>query len=538
MALVKFSRKEFEKHVKLNKDIGEKIAMFGTPLESLTEEEICIEIFPNRPDLLSLQGYLRSFLAFLGKKTGLREYKVRKPEKNFEVRVDSSVRNIRPFTVCAIVKSLKFDNEKIKEIIDVQEKIHTTMGRNRKKIAIGIYPLEKISLPIKFEARVPRDIKFVPLGSSEEMNGMQILQRHPAGREYDYLLEGKEKFPVFVDSNNEILSMPPIINSHKTGKITQETKEIFIECSGFDLEVLSKALNILVTILADMGGEIYQMKISGLNIITPDLKPEKMKLNLENVNKLLGLNLKEPEIKKLLEKMGYNYKNKEAEIPAYRVDVLHEVDLIEDIAIAYGYDKLVPEIPTIPGVGEEDKKQVLNRKISEMLTGLGIIEVSNYHLLTKEEIKKADIKAEIEVEESKTDYKILRPNLMIPTLKILSSNIDSEYPQKIFEIGRVFSRDDKSETGIKEKDNLVVVRSPGNFTEIKQVLEYLGRMLDIKFEIKETQDKNFIEGRVGKILFEGKEIGIIGEIHPQTLKNWHLKMPVSLFEICVDELLS
>src|SRR3989344_742817 len=224
MASIKFQRKEFEKHIKLNKEMEEKISMFGTHLESISNDEIELEILPNRPDLFSFQGYVRAFRAFLGKETGLKKYKINSPEKNFKVKIDSSVKNIRPYTTCAIVKNLNFNDEKIKEIIDIQEKLHSTLGRNRKKLAIGVYPLEKISLPIKYEARKPQEIRFIPLEMTEEMNGLQILQRHPTGREYAKLLQGYDKFPVFVDAKGEILSMPPIINSHETGKITLQTK--------------------------------------------------------------------------------------------------------------------------------------------------------------------------------------------------------------------------------------------------------------------------------------------------------------------------
>ena len=260
MASIKFPRKEFEKHIKLNKEIEEKISLFGTHLESLTDEEIELEILPNRPDLFSFQGFIKAFKAFLGKDTGLRKYKIHQGEKNYKVKVDKSVKTIRPYTACAIVKNLSFNDEKIKEIIYLQEKLHSTLGRNRKKLAIGIYPLEKISLPIKYEARKPQDIKFIPLEMNKELTGIQILQQHPTGRDYAKLLEEYEKFPVFIDSNNKILSMPPIINSHETGKITNETKEVFIECSGFDFILLKKVLNIIVTTLSDQGGKIYSQK--------------------------------------------------------------------------------------------------------------------------------------------------------------------------------------------------------------------------------------------------------------------------------------
>src|SRR3989344_484 len=169
MAIANFNRKTFEKEIgKLDEKMQNKIAMFGTPVEAVDEKEIQIEVFPNRPDLLSYQGFKRAFLGFLGKKTGLVKYKINPPEKDFSVIIDGSVKTVRPFTACAIVRGLRLDDEKIKEIIDLQEKLHSTLGRKRKKVAIGIYPLEKIKLPITFKALEPDKIKFVPLESEKE----------------------------------------------------------------------------------------------------------------------------------------------------------------------------------------------------------------------------------------------------------------------------------------------------------------------------------------------------------------------------------
>ena len=563
MAVVNFNKKTFEKEIgKLDEKMQNKIAMFGTPIEGIDDKEIQIEVFPNRPDILSYQGFKRAFLAFLGKKTGLATYKVNPAERDYQVIVDSSVKNIRPYTACAIIRGLSLDNDKIKEIIDMQEKLHSTLGRKRKKVAIGIYPLEKIKLPITFKAVEPDKIKFIPLEFDKEMSGLEILQRHSAGKEYAHLLAGKEKFPVFVDADGNVLSMPPIINSLKTGKITAETKDVFVECSGFDFEVLKKTLNILVVSLADLGGKIYQMEIkypklhfslsnpmkSLTNLsasiassvrkeITPNLESDEMKFSLENTNKLLGLNLNEKQLKTFIERMGYDYAGGKVKIPAWRTDILHEVDLIEDVAIAYGYENFIPEIPEISTIGEEDKKQIIKRKISEILSGLGMLEVLNYHLTNKDlQFVKMGTQEKdfVEIEESKTEYNILRKDLSHYLLKIFSENSDSEYPQKIFEIGRVFEKKNK----IEEKDNLAVAISPGNFTNVKQIIQYLAKMLDLKIEIKETENypQYFIEGRVGKILLDGKEIGFIGEIHPKILKNWKIKMPIALFEIDLEKI--
>lgn len=538
MAILNINKKEFEKDIgKFDEKMQEKIALFGTPIESLTEEQIQLEIFPNRPDLLSYQNYKRSFLAFLNKKVGMKNYQIKKPEKNFQVIIDPSVKNIRPFTACAIIKNLNLTEERIKEIIDMQEKLHFTIGRKRKKIAIGIYPFDKIKFPITFKALEPEKIKFIPLEFEREMSGLEILQKHPTGKEYSHLLAGKIKFPIFVDSTGNILSMPPIINSQLTGKVTEKTKDIFVECSGFDFDILKKCLNILISTFGEMGGSIYQVELKyPKKELTPNFTIEKMKINLDKVNKLLGLNLTEKQIKNLLNQMEFEYSSNKVSIPPWRMDILHEVDLVEDIAISYGYDKFIPEIPEVSTIGVENQKEVIKRKISEILVGLNFLEISNYHLTTKENqfIKMNIPEKPILLENSKTEFNILRENLSHYSLKILSENVDVEYPQKIFEIGTVF----KDCNEITENENLCLSIVPGNFTELKQVIEYLSKMLNIEFKYLESEKipSYFIDGRTSSIIFQNKSIGFMGEIHPKILKNWKIKMPVVLAEIDIEEI--
>ena len=544
MAVITIDRKQFEKDIgKLTEQMQEKINLFGTPLEKIEDNEIQIEIFPNRPDMLSYQGFKRSFLNFLGKRKGIKEYTVYPPKKDYQVIIDSSVKEIRPHTVCSIIKGLNFSDEKIKEIIEIQEKLHITVGRKRKKLAIGIYPLEKIKLPITYKAIEPDKIRFVPLESNREMSGLEILQKHPTGKEYSHILAGKAKFPIFVDANNEILSMPPIINSQLTGKVNERTRDVFVECSGNDLKILEKCMNIIVTSLADMGGRIYQIKLNYGK--TPNLKNEKMKISLENTNKLLGLDLTEKNLKQCLEKMGHNYNEGIAEVASWRTDMLHEVDLIEDVAIGYGYENFVAEIPKISTIGKENSNEKIKRKIAEILSGLGMIEVSNYHLTTKSDqfrkmgISEKQEKDFLEVEESKTEYQILRKDISHYLLKNISENVDSEYPQRIFETGRVFEFSERTKE-INEKENLAIAITPGNYTEIKQILQYLEKMLNLKIEFKEPKEESdiLVNGRTADLEISDKNIGQIGEVHPKILKNWKIKMPVAILEIELQKLFS
>src|SRR3989338_6723847 len=492
-----------------------------------------VEVAPNRPDMLSEQGILRALKTFSGKE---RYSKINVNKSGYKLIVDKSMPKDYPYGISCIVKGLKFDDEKIKEVIDIQEKLGATLLRKRKKGGIGLYPLEKIKFPVKFIGMNPEEIKFVPLEEDREMNGFQILNKHPTRKTYAHICKDWEKFPVFVDANGAIMSMPPIINSRTLGKIDETTTEVFLEATGTNLQTVQKALSIIVTALADMGGKIFSIECVQQNKEknnAPDLIPEKMKISLENTNRLLGLNLKEKDLEKLFSKMGIEYKNKTALIPTWRADILHEVDLMEDIAIAYGYDKLEPTMPNVSTVGEESKESKIKRKISDILTGLGMLEVSSYHLIKESELQQKN--NSIMVENSKTEYKILRPNLLIPVLRILRENKDQEYPQNIFEIGTVFSKGNE-ETGIKETTNLIILSSPANFTKMKQILNTLTQTLNIDYELSEAAHKQLIVGRTASIKVNNKLIGYVGEIHPETLRQWTIKMPCAVIEISLEDI--
>lgn len=551
MPTITLNKKVFEQLVGKElplQELKDRISMLGTDLEKIENEEIHVEIFPNRPDLLSEQGFARAFSSFIGIKTGLKEYNVQ--ESGQKVVIEKSVQGIRPYTVCAIVKGLQFNEEKIREVIQIQEKLHVTYGRNRKKVAIGVYPLEKISFPVRYKADSPDKIVFQPLETEKEMNGLQILSQHKTGQEYGYLLEGLEKFPFFIDAKDNILSMPPIINSHLTGRITEETKDVFIECSGHEFEVLSKCLNMIVTSLEEMGGEIYSVKLEYENghdenekkkeneKVTPNLIPARMKLDFDYVNKILGLELKKEEAVKLLSKMGYGF-DEEVLIPPYRADILHQIDLVEDIAIAYGYENFEEKIPNVATIGEENSFEKFSNKVREILAGLKLLEVKNYHLVAEDLMQKMkDDKKLIYLKNSLGEHNRLRNSLLPSLIKTLQENQHNEYPQNIFEIGKAFIKYEKEDTGVKEINNLGIslCHEKTDFTEVRQILEALLSSLGVKGKVKEVNNTSFIMGRVGEVIVNDKKIGLIGEIHPEVLNNWDLTMPVVGLELNLDDL--
>ncbi|MBN2421798.1 phenylalanine--tRNA ligase subunit beta [Candidatus Woesearchaeota archaeon] len=522
-------------------ELVDRISYLGANVDAIDENEMTLEIEPNRPDILSEQGFGRALSSFIGNKTGLINYKTKK--SNEKCFVSKGMENIRPYTACCIVKNLKLNDEKIKEIIQVQEKLHITFCRKRTKAAMGIYPCEKIKFPIYLKCDKPENIIFRPLEFPREINARQILSMHPTGREYAHLVEGLEKFAYFMDSDNQVLSFTPVINSHLTGKISDETKEAFIEVSGFDLNVCKMVLNILVTALADMGAEIYSMEVvyPENTITTPDLAPRKMKANISYINKRLGLNLKEKELKRLLEKMGFGYKDKTAYVPCYRPDVIHPIDLAEDVAIAYGYENFIPEIPNLATIGEESAFEVFKTKIANLLIGLNLTETSTYHITSKDiqtKLMNIDIHL-VELANAMTvDYNVLRAWIIPSLMQVLKENKHNEYPQEIFDIDSVFKKNKKSETGIQEDTRLGVVScsKDTDYTRIRQILDYLMNSIGLTYNITETEHKSFIPGRAGRVLAEGVKVAYIGEIHPEVLKNFDLDIPVSAFELNLSEI--
>ena len=518
--------------------LKDRISMLGTDLEKIEKNEVHVEIFPNRPDLLSEQGFARALSSFIGVKTGLRRYTVKK--SGLKVIVDSSV-TMRPYTACAIVKNIHFTEERIREVMQIQEKLATTHGRNRKKSAYGIYPLDTIHFPINYIAKDPEKVIFQPLGFNQKICAKDVPELHPKGKAYAHLTEGWKKYPFFIDATENVMCMLPFTNSQDTGKVDTTTKNIFIECTGTDLKNVTVALNMFAAMFADMGGEVYSLDIvyPHKTITTPDLTPAKMKLDIKYVNNMLGLSLSEKEIKTLVERMGYGYEKRTVFIPSYRADILHPVDLIEDIAIAYGYENFNALIPNVATIGKEDATEQFLTLLRELLIGFGLLEVKNYHLLTKEDLqdKMNHHAAILSLKNAVGEHNHLRHSLLPSLLKTLNENQHNEYPQNIFEVGRTFIPDKTTETGIQEQEHVAVAfcHEEADFTQIRQILDALAHHLGMELTFKETTHSSFIAGRVAEITFRNQPIGLIGEIHPQVLSNWNIPMPVAVFEIKIEK---
>ena len=539
---------------KLQDAIGKKISVeeleevlfnIGMELDDVEDDEIKIDVTPDRPDMVSLHGMARALRAYMDIEPGLRRYDVIHSKE--KVIVDRSTASVRPYTVAAIIKDLAFDEEKIKDLVWIQEKLHDTFARGRKKAAIGIYPYEKITPPIRYIAEDPEKIRFVPLETDKELNGKEILEKHPTGQKYAHLLKEHKRYPIFIDSNNQILSMPPIINSQNLGKVTEDTKEVFIECSGWDINALKLVLNIIATVLSDMGGKICSIDIEypDKKITTPQLAPEKRKIKTGFVNRHIGIDISAKDMGKCLEKMGYGIEKTEKDtltilVPAYRTDILHDVDVADDIARAYGFENIESKIPEVVTTGGKTEESELKSTVQEQMVGFGYQESLTLVITGKDDqYKKMNIEDRPHIslgESTEKSFNMVRSWLIPSILKSLSNNKHREYPQKLFDIDYVIQPDSKSDTRCGQSLNLAAVsaHADADYTEMKAVVERLLENIGIRYTFKETEEPFFIGGRGAKIIIDGKDAGIIGALHPKVIQNWDIDVPVVVFELCLS----
>lgn len=495
----------------------------------------------NRPDLWSAEGIARQVKWALGLAKGLPKYEIEKSD--IVVYVDEKLKDIRPYGVYAIVEGLELDEEALKQLIQLQEKVALTFGRRRKEVAIGTFDFDKLKPPFYYKAVEPEKIKFVPLNCDTEMTANEILEKHEKGLEYGHLIKGKPYYPLLVDSEGNVLSMPPVINSETHGKVTEETRSVFIDITGYNLDKIMLALNVLVTALAERGGKIKSVKVvyKDFEIETPDLTPKEFEVDLSYIKKLSGLELTDEQIKELLERMFYEVEliNGKAKLkyPAFRDDIMHARDVLEDVLIAYGYNEIKPEEPELAVQGKGDDFVEFENAIRELMVGFGLQEIITFNLTNKESLfARMNIEEEpvVEIENPiSLNWSTLRNWLLPSLMEFLSKNTHEEYPQKIFEVGKATLIDETKETKtISESKLAIAIAHPRvTFTEVKEILESFMRHLGYEYELKEINHGSFIPGRAGRIIVNDKEIGVIGEIHPQVLENWGIEMPVAAFEI-------
>ncbi|MDQ3836255.1 MAG: phenylalanine--tRNA ligase subunit beta [Thermoproteota archaeon] len=515
------------------------LPFIGLDIEGADKETIRVEYNPNRPDLSSDYGIARALRGLLEIETGLPRFKLA-GKSGITIRVQDMVWKIRPYIVAFTANNGTLQDEILKQLIAMQEDLHNGIGRKRRKASIGIHNLDVISSPITYKT-VAGDYSFRPLNESSEFAIDSILSNLEIGKQYGHILSAFDRYPLLVDDAGTVLSFPPIINGQST-RVTDNCRNLFVEVTATDQDTAEDLLAILAITLYDAGFEINSVNIESgkKRIETPSVKRKVISAGVSYLNNILGLTLSAKQMIHCLKKsrLGASIgkrKNIICTIPRYRIDITHPIDIAEEMAIGYGIYNLEPSFPASYSVGEKNPLSVYFNAIRESLIGLGMIESLNF-LLTSKEVQHdafhASHKDLLHVETSKSiEHELLRDSLIPMLLKSLSYNIHEQYPQKLFEIGKIFLKSDRM---IEERWSVsaVIADTDSSYTKIKSTMQALLRSCFGREAITAASANHmFMEGRSAKVIFEGKSVGIIGEITPLALEKFKLRMPVAAFEI-------
>ena len=530
-----------------------------------TEVLYKIEVGANRYDLLCLEGLALALRVFL-KKQKMPDIKALNvlPEEERQLIVYDSVNEVRPVGLSAILRDINFTNETLKGFMDLQDKLHNNICRGRKLVSMGTHDLDTVKGPFSYRALKPEHIHFVPLNREEEVNGdglMSILKEDPKLGKYLYLLEGKEKYPVMMDSNGIIMSLPPIINSQHT-KMTLNTHNVLIDVTGLDYTKCEIVLNTLIamfSIYSKTPFTVEEVKVINQKTnegkIYPDLTPRIFKADVKYLKTISGINDIEPEkIVELLEKMELKAKvlNKdeiEVSAPITRSDILHPCDIAEDLAISYGYNNIPKQLTKTKTHGMQQPYNKLTDLFRNEMSMGGYVEFLTMALLSHKDMFTNLLKDErddktVKILYSKTkEFEYIRSSLIPGILKSIEGNKANQLPFKIFEISDVVLIDKENETGASNRRKLCFAYA--NTTSAMEVIQGMVDLLmkkiglifneekaDKRYTIKKSNNPIFFEDRQAEIFIQDNiNVGIYGIIHPKVLKNFGIKNPVTLCEI-------
>ncbi|KAK7292132.1 hypothetical protein RIF29_07851 [Crotalaria pallida] len=545
------------------------------------DEEVIykIEVPANRYDLLCLEGLAQALRVFCGFQE-IPTYTLANVPKDamHKMNVKKETAQIRPYVVCAVLRGLTFDKARYNSFIDLQDKLHQNICRRRTLVAIGTHDLDKLEGPFTYEAQSPSEINFIPLKQERSFRADELMEFYKSDmklKKFLHIIEDSPVFPVLYDHKRTVLSLPPIINGAHSA-ITLETKNVFIECTATDLTKAKIVLNTMVTTFSEYCENKFVVEpvevidSDGNSHIYPDLSVYNVKVSLSYVKGLIGVSLEAEEVTKLLNKMQLHAKQSASDnnqcyfdvsVPPTRSDILHPCDIMEDVAIAYGFnaikDKAVIDnkgskrlassltLLTLNELSDLIRREVALVGFTEVLTFILCSKKENFALLNRKDDKS---KAIIIGNPRSSDFEAVRTSLMPGILKTVAHNKDHPKPIKIFEVGDIAILDDKKDVGAKNLRQLAALYCGANagfeiiHGLVDRVMEKNGAPFvspgdTSGYYIERSDEPEFLSGRQARIIYKGNHIGTFGIVHPEVLNNFDIPDPCSFVELNIESFL-
>jgi len=524
-----------------------------------------IEIGANRYDLLCLEGLVRALLVFQGKLKAPK-YSLSQPSEPQQLILDSSVLSVRPHVIGAVLRGVTFNKARYNSFIDLQDKLHQNLARKRTLASVGTHDLDTIKGPFKYMAKAPTDIKFTPLNQTKDFTSAELMELYSGDshlKAYVPIIKDSPLHPVIYDSNNVVLSLPPIINSEHS-KITLNTKNIFFEVTATDLTKAGIVLDTLVTMFSQYCEKpfivepVQTILPGGETLLYPKLNYRTETINPMKVNKSIGIDLTAEKISTLLTKMclptEVNGDVLSVAIPPTRADVLHPVDIYEDVAIAHGYNNIAKTIPNTLTVAKQLPINKLTDQLREATAQAGFTEALTFSLCSRDDVAtkmRKEIKniPAVHISNPKTlEFQVARTSLLPGLLKTVQANRKMPLPLKLFEISDVVLKDLGTEVGARNERHACAVyynKSPG-FEIIHGLLDRLMQLLEVPpvqsgssdgYFLRQGEDPTFFPGRAADIVAYGQVVGSLGVLHPDVVTGFDLNLPCSAIEINLEPFL-
>jgi phenylalanyl-tRNA synthetase beta chain len=512
----------------------------------------------NRPDLWCCEGIARQIRIKQQGKLSPYPFFSEKSHSQVQIIVKPGIEQVRPYVAACAARGYRVTTEGLAQLIQTQEKLAEIFGHKRKTVSIGIYQLPKIKFPVTYELVKPDEARFTPLGMETVMTLSEILMVHPKGLEYGAILPGTGRLPILRDAANQPLSLPPIINSREIGEVRVGDDQLFVEVTGTDLSMVVLTLNIFATNLADRGAAIEPIEVQyprstplGKRVKTPlDLAKSKT-IKIQTIEHALGQELGAKVVTGALETYGYDVSagkgSVKAKLPPYRHDLMHTMDVVEDVAMSLGYAEFTPVMPAQFTVGGLSDIEHTSDRARELMVGLGFQEIIS-NILGSPDSYSSRMRLEgtewgrmVEVDNVMSlSFSCLRQWILPSLLRVEAASSRAFYPHRIFEAGDVAIPDAGHELGSRTETVLgaVIAHASAHFSEIHSCLDVLFYYLGTEYSLETVQHPSFLEGRAGRILVAGQPVGVIGELHPEVLERWQIAMPVVAFDLNLTQLLS
>ena len=498
---------------------------------------VSIELNYDRPDLFSAEGLGRAIGIYLGSRS-LPQYSINGPVTKLDV---TKAPAYRPYAYMAIVRNVELNDEAIRQLFQLQEIMHRDYGGDRRLVSIGLYDLDTVKPPFSYIA--VKEASYRPLGYSEFMTLTDVLKVTEKGKAYSSLVKPGE-YPLLIDGEGKVLSFPPILNSEET-KITETTRNVLIDVTGVEPELMKRVLNIMVTAVSERSRSpvIESIEATGVNSeLTPSLKWVRVNVKLRDIEDLLGVKLESPVIINVLTRMGVKASDLgdsiEVFAPPYRIDVHSYVDVVEDIAIGLGYNSLEPNLPPPTHFGVKHPVEHLSSVIKDLLLGMGLQEVVNFNLISDEVMRIIGFINFVKLSNPKIkDYSALR-NSLIPSL-LLTAKVNQRLVGRleVFEVGDVVEL--KNDTAVTSRRVGILLMGDGyTLTDGLSVFKSLLKALGITTSLRRCSSRPFIPVRAVEVLVNDTGIGCIGEVDPEILVNLGIEKPTVIGELNVDLILS